>query len=219
MNKSEIYIAHNDSYFSEAISFYKCGIILQDSTERIEDSNGLFSPILYLFRHSAELILKALIIKSLSTHETENWNTIKLSPHNKKLSRMHSLKELYDTWTEQLRALNQNIDCLVVEEAENVIEFVDTFDFSSTFFRYPFNTQGERNPKDLVENIDDDILSSLPCSLGAFVFHEGPEKFSCLHREHNLDQIEFEIVELIKNLINLYTGGQMENTYHNEHAV
>jgi len=212
LNNSEIDITPNDAHYNEAISFYQCGLILQDSTEkRIEDANGLFSPIVYLFRHSAELMLKALIIKNMNAFEIAIWSTIKLAPHNKRLSGMHSLKALYDTWIEQSRVQNQNAECLVFEEAENAIDFIDNFDSSSTFFRYPFNTQGERNRKELVENIDDDILSSLPCSLGALVFHEGPENFSCLHREQFLDQVEFDIVEIIQNLIYLYTGKQTDN--------
>jgi len=119
---------------------------------------------------------------------------------------MHSLKELYDTWTENFREQNIDIDCKDVRGIENVIEFVDEFDFSSTFLRYPFNKHGERNRKGLVEKIDDEILFSLPCSLGALVFHEGPEKFSCIHREQHLDYIEFEIKKLIQSLIHLYTG-------------
>jgi len=74
MNKSEIDIEINDAYFDEAMSFYKCGLILQDSAERIEDSTDLFSSNVYLFRHSVELILKALIIKNLNTQENVNWD-------------------------------------------------------------------------------------------------------------------------------------------------
>lgn len=54
-----------DEFYSEALSFFNCARIVQESPDRISDSQMLSSPIIYLFRHSAELLLKALIIREL----------------------------------------------------------------------------------------------------------------------------------------------------------
>ena len=56
-------ILSSDKYYVEAMSFYHCGEVAQYSGARYDDEQLLFSPINDLFRHSIELLLKALIIR------------------------------------------------------------------------------------------------------------------------------------------------------------
>ena len=54
------------AFFKEAISFYKSAQLVQESDFRIrDDETDLFGPVVYLFRHAAELLFKALIIRKL----------------------------------------------------------------------------------------------------------------------------------------------------------
>ena len=55
-----------DKYYKEALSFWHCGKVSQYSGPRLEDEQLLSSPIIFLFRHSSELLIKALIIRDAS---------------------------------------------------------------------------------------------------------------------------------------------------------
>ena len=80
------------AFFDEGLSFYKSAQIVQESSFRVEnDEIDLFGPIVYLFRHSAELLFKSLIIKKLSISGIMDWQLVKLSSNKRKLSSTHSL--------------------------------------------------------------------------------------------------------------------------------
>ena len=87
------------AFFEEAMSFYKSAQIVQESDFRVMyDETDLFGPIIYLFRHAAELLFKALIIRKLSETGVSDWQSVKLEANNRKLSSTHSLHELYIAW-------------------------------------------------------------------------------------------------------------------------
>lgn len=191
------------AFFDEGLSFYKGAQIVQESSFRVEnDEIDLFGPIVYLFRHSAELLFKSLIIKKLSISGIMDWQSVKLSSNKRKLSSMHSLYELFLAWTDYNGEawLTQS----EIELVEMYVTNITRFDEDSTFFRYPINKAGNRNRKAMTEGLDVEMLSSLPCSLGAFVGAMGPENISCLHREQFMDSLEFDMDNLIKLLIEIY---------------
>lgn len=195
-----------DAFFDEAMSFYKCGQIVQESDSRIQnDEIDLFGPVVYLYRHAAELLFKALIIKMLFESGQEKWQTIKLKSNNRKLTSTHSIYELYIAWKELggEKGLNQE----TLELLEYYIENINKYDEDSTFFRYPIDKEGNRNRKAMTEKLDEELLNSLPCHLGAFVYAKGAENFACLHREQFMEDLEYDMVDLVKLLI---------NTYHND---
>lgn len=191
------------AFFEEAMSFYKSAQIIQDSDFRIKyEETDLFGPIVYLYRHAAELLFKALIIKRLFESGTSDWRSIKLNSNNRKLSSTHSLYELYIAWRESGGdiKLTQEEQCMM----EDYVDTINQFDDDSTFFRYPMNKKGNRNKKVLTEELDEELLNSLPCHLGAFVYAKGPENFSCLHREQFMENLEFDLDDLIKLLIKVF---------------
>lgn len=191
------------AFFDEGLSFYKSAQIVQESSFRVEnDEIDLFGPIVYLFRHSAELLFKSLIIKKLSISGIMDWQLVKLSSNKRKLSSTHSLYELFLAWKDYNgeAGLTQS----EIELVEMYVTNINRFDEDSTFFRYPINKAGNRNRKAMTEELDEEMLSSLPCSLGAFVGAMGPENFSCLHREQFMDSLEFDMDNLIKLLIEIY---------------
>ena len=190
-------------FYEEGLSYYKSGVILQNSPDRIQEEDLLFSPIVYLLRHALELLFKALIVKDVVTKNKGSWNTMKFPPENRRLNTIHSIKTLYETWKLMCNNVTNN-DEEGIDEIENIVEQLDSYDFSSTFFRYPYSKEGEVNRKRLTEEVDEDILTSVPCSLGAFIYHEGPEKFACLHREQMMDCLEEDLVNVIEYLIAYY---------------
>ena len=191
------------AFYEEAISFYKCGKIVQESDFRIQyDEIDLFGPVIYLYRHAAELLFKALIIRALFKSGQSNWQTIKLKSNGRKLSSTHSIYELYLAWQELGGEKEVSKDAFDLLEC--YIENINKYDEDSTFFRYPIDKEGNRNRKAMTEKLDEELLNSLPCHLGAFVYAKGIENFSCLHREQFMEDLEFDMVDLIKLLIKIY---------------
>lgn len=195
------------AFYTEAMSFYQCGQIVQKSDYRVQyDDIDLFGPLIYLYRHAAELLFKALIIKKLFIAGKPDWQAVKLKSNNRKLSATHSIYELYVAWKEL------GGDSQLDEEKLNLLEYyienINKYDEDSTFFRYPIDKSGNRNRKAMTEQLDEELLNSLPCYLGAFVYAKGPENFACLHREQFMENLEFDLVDLINLLIELYQGGK-----------
>lgn len=193
------------AFFDEAISFYKSAQIIQDSDFRIRyDETDVFGPIVYLFRHAAELLFKSLIIKKLFETGVSDWQSVKLKSNKRRLSSTHSLYELYVAWMD----FGGDVG-LTQEEKDMIKEYVNNinrFDKDSTFFRYPINKKGNRNKKALTEELDEELLNSLPCHLGALVYAKGPENFSCLHREQFMENLEFDLDNLIKMLVEIFNN-------------
>lgn len=200
----------SDRYYNEAISFWNSGKIVQCSDMRYNDEQLLSSPIIYLFRHSAELLLKALIIRDATNLYANDVNDVKLPPHNRTLSSMHSLKALYETWTTVLSSMLINpIDADLNRKIFTIIERIDDCDPISTFFRYPYDKKGNENSKQFVTPIDDNDLMHLPCSIGAIVYHEGVENFSRWRGSDEIAWLEIDIDVLVSKLNLLYTGKEL----------
>lgn len=190
------------SFFDEGLSFYKSAQIVQESSFRVEnDEIDLFGPIVYLFRHSAELLFKSLIIKKLSISGIMDWQSVKLSSNKRKLSSTHSLYELFLAWKDYDGEVG--LTQSEIKLVEMYVTNINRFDEDSTFFRYPINKVGNRTRKAMTEELDEVMLSSLPCHLGALVGAIGSENFSCLHREQFMDSLEFDMNNLIKLLIEI----------------
>lgn len=192
-------------FFEEAMSFYKSAQLVQESDFRIrDDETDLFGPVVYLFRHAAELLFKALIIRKLFDSGISDWQSVKLKSNKRRLSSTHSLYELYIAWKELGGevGLTQDENKLLEEYVTNI----NRFDKDSTFFRYPIDKQGNRNRKAMTEELDEELLRSLPCHLGAFVYAKGPENFACLHREQFMENLEFDLNDLIRLLTKIFNA-------------
>ena len=194
------------AFFEEAMSFYKSAQIVQESNFRIKyDETDLFGPVVYLFRHAAELLFKALIIRELFKSGISDWQSVKIKSNKRRLSSIHSLFELYVAWRDfgGEVSLTQN----EIELLEEYVTEINRFDEDSTFFRYPMNKKGNRNRKAMTEELDEELLNSVPCCLGAFVYVKGSENFACLHREQFMESLEFDMDGLMGLLINSYENG------------
>lgn len=191
------------AFFEEAMSFYKSAQLVQESDYRVNyEEVDLFGPVIYLYRHAAELLFKSLIIRSLFDRDISDWQVVKLESNGRKLSSTHSLNELYSAW------IDFGGETVLTQDEKDIIEEyvtnIDRFDGDSTFFRYPVDKKGNRNRKAMTEELDEELLNSLPCCFGAFVYAKGPENFVCLHREQFMENLEVDLDDLIKILIKIY---------------
>lgn len=193
------------AFFDEGMSFYRSAQIVQESDCRIRDDEiDLFGPVVYLFRHAAELLFKALIIKGLFNSGVSDWQSVRINSNRRRLSSTHSLYELYIAWKD----LGGGVDLSQneIELLEVLVSDINRFDEDSTFFRYPINKSGDCNRKAMTEELDKELLNSLPCHLGAFVYAKGTENFTCLHREQFMESLEFDMDDLIRLLIRIFNN-------------
>jgi hypothetical protein len=110
-------------------------------------------PVLFLFRHSVELYLKALAYRAAQLYMLETDLNIAIP----RLWREHSLPRLLETVKPILAALDP--DCArgyknIPEEVAEIIGKIDALDPASYAFRYPVTSVGEPAlPHHLVVNV------------------------------------------------------------------
>lgn len=200
----------SEKFFEEAMSFWKSGRIIQHSPKRFKDEQFLSAPIVYLYRHAVELLLKALIIRDGNALYAEEITTVLLPPHNKPISSLHSLLSLYEDWNQITASLLiAPADKKDRRELSRIIRRIEECDKSSTFFRYPYDRHGTENRKEFVEEVSRKDISSLPCCIGAIVSHEGPENFRAWHGDENISWLELDLDRLFVKLSFYYTGKQL----------
>ncbi len=203
----EDYCGHK-AFFEEGLSFYQSAKIVQQSDYRIvHEDIDLFGPVVFLFRHAAELLFKAIIIRKLSQSGIADWQSYKSASSNRKITSTHSISELFDVWKE-LGGGTTGLPQDKQELFEWYISDINRFDEDSTFFRYPLDKHGNRNRKAMTDKIDVEMFYRLPCSLKALVLTEGADSLSCLHREQFMESLEYDLDDMISVLIELY---QKEN--------
>jgi len=196
----------SELYFCEGIAYYNCAEVLLTSFHDVDIYLQSMAPIDYLFRHAAELMLKALIIRGIDDQCIPQWESYKLPPENLVLSRMHSLKTLAEAWRSLYEHTLFPIETLSgYSSFVEKIEAIDQIDFSSTFFRYPLSKDGVINEQTDQVEIDEAFMASVPCSLGACLSQEGPDNFRCYHLKNS----GLGLCSVVEFLIKAYTGEEI----------
>jgi len=122
-------------------------------------------PILYLYRHSLELYLKAIVYRSAGLMGLMG----KEKPDVTKLFKSHKLRRLLAPVRAVFNAMQWNFDFedsefASFDEFEQFIGTIDSIDADSDGFRYPMNREGQANlPHHYVINVISfaKIMSSL----------------------------------------------------------
>ena len=136
--------------FSMAKKFYLCSNNYYDTCKLLkkkfwEDVNfSLLNPMVYLLRHTLELVLKALILLSIEQQELENNLNIDIYGEKFDLSRTHSLEVLINKFVYIQE--NHRLTTIYDEEMKNVIKIVikyDKYDRGSDYYRYPLTKKGK----------------------------------------------------------------------------
>lgn len=108
----------------------------------------IYNPTIFLLRHTAELLLKGLIINEnikLNPMVDISLISIQEKTTQRNINSAHSLFYLWDNF-KRLNKYNHLIPCYTPQEEhtiDKVIKFFNDRDFNSTTFRYPFSKQGK----------------------------------------------------------------------------
>lgn len=132
-------------YYKLAYDYYLSATVLWG---QIINAPYIYHPTIYLLRHTAELLLKGLIIdEKLKLTSTLDISKITIQENNacKNINTVHSLFYLWENY-KQIHKENRLVPCFTIKQEQaidKVIKFFNDKDFNSTTFRYPYNKQGK----------------------------------------------------------------------------
>lgn len=124
MNKSA------QRYIDLAFEYHVAAMTLNT---QIFDAPYLYNPTVYLLRHTIELLLKGLIIDEEKQRHRISIKEIKVAKKN--INSQHSLLSLWLCLSELTSLGLKKEDIKIIG---NIITKLDTKDFSSTRYRYPY---------------------------------------------------------------------------------
>ncbi|WP_375199590.1 hypothetical protein [Bacillus sp. RS11] len=154
-----------------ATNFRRTAIFLDENYKGGFNSGEM--PVLYLFRHSVELYIKSLITifhkelrlpyKDGELAFDNDIPYIKVKKEWKEISKCHDISTLYKYFMEileenreslALKAPDANWD-IIKPENQIYVDMIKSYDFDSTYFRYPFTKNKNADKKKYnVEMID-----------------------------------------------------------------
>lgn len=200
-------------FYDEARRFSLCGDAIRFSNIREEDDQYLFSPIIYIERHTVELLLKSLILCSISKCESylkyaiNNIPVLDLNGNsiNRTLFNTHSLLALLEFYRYlEEGKLFPNYSKVEIKKVETTIKRFEKIDKGATFFRYPINKDKagiKNNARKYIQKIDDEHPLSL-VEEGAYVLENGGEiQYSI--KSLRIVKMEYDLTKTIIILFNL----------------
>ena len=163
----------------------------------------IYNPTIFLLRHTAELLLKGLIInENTKLNPMADISLIRIQEKTtqRNINSAHSLFYLWNNF-KQLNKYNHLIPCYTSQEEhtiDKVIKFFNDRDSNSTTFRYPFSKQGKPI---IIEPIDLNKTGIAP-ELGAVpptIIRRGDKVCIVKKGVRYLDQTQklFDVIELL----------------------
>lgn len=163
----------------------------------------IYNPTIFLLRHTAELLLKGLIInENIQLNPKIDISLIKIREDTaqRNINSVHSLFYLWDNF-KQLTKSNQLIPCYSPQQEQAIdkaIKFFNNKDFNSTTFRYPFSKQGKPiiiepislNHSGTVSELGTTLPTIIQCGNNVCVIKKGT-RYIC--QTQNL----FDVIELL----------------------
>ena len=130
----------------------------------IVPSDHLFSPAVFLLRHSIELLLKSLIInEAVSDSYFDSSHSIVLTQggKNRRIDSIHTLMPLWEAYKDfsLSRRLILEFSDSEADIIENTFSYWDKIDEHSTYYRYPYSKDGCSNK---VEPLDIELADVSP---------------------------------------------------------
>lgn len=204
------------SFYKDAKSYLMSAEILIDSKERENDNQLLLVPILFLLRHSLELIIKAKIIKYIENDLINiNVDDFKIldvdgKKQKEKLLNTHSIKKLYDCL---IYIENQNMITFfkkeIVKKQYKTINYINQLDEKSDYFRYPTNKNSKFYKRKYVNRIcvekgdyAPEISPNLDIYIGASEKNDVQTIFTAYSSKILLLQVD--LIEIIEMLVKIY---------------
>lgn len=200
-------------FYADSLSYYKAASVLTGSQDRDIDEQLLLTPILFLLRHSIELITKALIIK-LNEDSNDSFDITKYTPifedgtpSRKKLLEIHSVQELfsfikYEDKNDRLASL---FDDKEISFANKVIKDINSIDSKSDYFRYPIGKKKQEYKRHFISRSEDDVAPDIKNCYFLFLFG-GPATDKCIYFKANEKYIKLAkaMATLIEIFINKF---------------
>ncbi len=148
-------------FYNDAKSYYLAAETLMMSPEREKDGQLLLMPILFLFRHALELLLKYHIIVFLTEHGQKDMQNYKLHNHKgiqqkQKLLGTHSIKNLFSCfiyWNKM--SLCPKFDEKHIKFIRAQIKHLCSLDENSDYFRYPTGKNNKFHKRHYITRIDE----------------------------------------------------------------
>lgn len=113
-------------------------------------------PLLYLERHTVELMLKSLILVSVDMQEVDKKMIVSCNEKKFDISKTHSLEILLNKFIEiqsETRLVpNYDED---INEVKKVICSFDKLDHSGEYYKYPLNKEGKESKQKLYKRVDE----------------------------------------------------------------
>ncbi len=167
-------------------NYYQSATLL-DETILTGNNYNIIYPVVYLLRHSVELIVKSLILQEVDNQKINpSKPEVLYNQKTKKfdISRTHSIRVLFDKFVEiqeskvtngqQLFGYDENL----LKELSNVINEIDKIDHTSDIYRYPISKSGKKNPIHFANEAEDNLVFGEvgPNNKGYFIFGKTEEK-------------------------------------------
>lgn len=167
-------------------NYYESATLL-DETILTGNNYNIIYPVVYLLRHSLELIVKSLILQEVDNQKINPSKPEVLYNQNAKkfdISRTHSIRVLFDKFVEiqeskvtngqQLFGYDENL----LKELSNVINKIDKIDHTSDIYRYPISKSGKKNPIHFADEAEDNLVFGEigPNTNGYLIFGKTEEK-------------------------------------------
>ena len=170
-------------FYEDAVRYFKSANIVSNSYNRDIDDELLLTPILYLLRHSVELIIKALILKFVEQSNSDVdvsqfkpcfENGVKSS---KRLLENHSIGELFSflRYFDKNNRLCSMFDDSELKFANKVVRNINNIDAKSDYFRYPIGKNNKRNKRHFVSMSNDDLAPEINKGYFLFLFGDSSE--------------------------------------------
>lgn len=149
-----------------AINYYDAYIKLANGI--LDDKNpSIIYPVIYLQRHTFELLLKSLILSSVQKQDVSNLTINIYNEGSFNLGQSHSLAVLFKKYIDiqSKYKLVIDIDKNFLRDIEKIVKKFDNIDRSSDYYRYPI-TKNEKITKnrlfvsgDIVPDLSKNIMN------------------------------------------------------------
>lgn len=176
------------------------------------DNEFVIYPLLYLERHTVELMLKSLILVSVNTQELDEKMTIGWNGKKFDISKTHSLEILLNKYIEiqnETRLIpNYDND---INEVKKVICSFDKLDHSGEYYKYPLSKEGKESKQKLFKRIDE--FPEVKSNMGnTWIFDFNEEANEDIKIVKLLDKRTLLFYRQIYKII-LYFNSILENTF------
>ena len=203
----------SEMFYQEAVRFALCGDDIRFSSIRYEDEQFLIAPLIFIERHTIELLLKSLILYEISKNPNLNYKDINDidvlnesgDPINRKLTNTHSLLRLLNFYIYlESNKLIKDYNDKEIKKLLSTLKKLDKIDIGATYFRYPFiNNKGkvQKNKRNYLIRIDEKHpIKTL--KEGTYVL-KNHDSFDYEVKNVKIVQMEYDLTKAIIILFNL----------------